>query len=69
MPCMGPNINEQEVSKAYKEIMELLKEKYRVQKHEPFLLEKLHNEHREKANLKFRESLRELFYQQACENF
>jgi hypothetical protein len=66
---MGPGINEIEVSNAYKEIMALLKNKYKVQSHEPLLLKKTHGEQREKVNLKFREALRELFFQQACEDF
>jgi hypothetical protein len=69
MPCMGPNINEEELHQAYNEIMTLLKEKYGLQKHQPFFLSERMIGMRAAYNEQLRQALRNLFFQQASEDF
>jgi hypothetical protein len=69
MPCMGPTINQQQVDKAYEEIMLLLKEKYGIQKHPPIIDEEQARVLRNVYNDLFKSALADLFMRQDCEDF
>ena len=69
MPCMGPGINEAQFEEAYYEIMTLLRDKYAIQSHPPFFLVERMLSLRKEINAEFKETLRKIMYQQACEDF
>lgn len=70
MPCTSPSINQSEVDGAYDEIMQLLLEKYGIQKYHPrWQCGKNIDKSRDEVNSKFRLALEELFLRQACEDF
>jgi hypothetical protein len=74
MPCAGPGVNEQEIERAYEEIMALLKEKYKVQDCGPISVltgrfSENYNKQREERNAALKAALRDLFVWQACEDF
>jgi hypothetical protein len=65
-------VNEGELERAYQEVLSLLRDKYNIQNHSPWLLfsnneniEKL----RKETNSKLREALYDVFLTQACEDF
>lgn len=69
MSCMGPSINEEELKRAYSDIMDLLNKNYDIQAHEPSFSVGRMKAFRETINAEFMAALRDVFMQQACEDF
>lgn len=69
MSCIGPGINEEQLERAYTEVITLLLDKYGIQKSEPYFLAERMLGMRIVLNKHLKQALRDLFYQQACEDF
>ena len=70
MPVMGPYENQEEVDKAYTDVLSLLKDKYRIQNDETFgPFREKYSVMRQERNNHLREAVRLLFQLDSWESF